>query len=123
MKKIVSIICVFIAFECSFAQSSVSVESPEAMKAKIAKLEAQIKTDMEILRSLRDENRALKREIRKLKRAELSNKISVENKDTAVVSRPKVEKIQPKVESSVSARDYEETQRKESSVWDNMFPF
>ncbi len=122
MKKIASIICVFIAFECAYAQSSTPVESPEAMKAKIAKLEAQVKTDMEILRSLRKENRALKREIRKMKRAELSNKISAENKDSNV-SRPKVEKVQPKVESNTSARDYEEIQRKESSVWDNMFPF
>ncbi len=128
MKKIILIICVFVAFESTFAQASNSSESFEVLKAKIVKLESQIKDDVEIIRALRTENRALKRELRQLKGGKVRTSSSESQKvaktrtqTTSDVKQVKAVKTQPRVESADS--DYDRPRRKDSSVWDNMFPF
>lgn len=129
MKKIVSIICFFVVAFGAFAQSSTNEqETVSALKARIVKLEAQIKDDVEIIRAIRAENRALKREIRKMRKASIvkqdeptkevvRNRQSLSERYKKTIeesSRPKVEAIEEKE----PLRD-----AKDSSIWDHMFPF
>ncbi|MBE6412814.1 MAG: hypothetical protein E7036_09745 [Opitutales bacterium] len=57
MKKIVSIICLFIFTFCAFAQTSANVsESVSALKEKVAKHKVQICENAQIIRVIRTDN-------------------------------------------------------------------
>ena len=119
MKKIALVISLFIFAIGSFAQTSTNApESVSALKEKVAKLEAQIREDAQIIRVIRSENRALKKELRKLRKAGAVNKVSTTK---AEQKAPSVETPQPKVEKIETEEKVSDP--KESSVWDNIFPF
>ncbi len=95
-----------------FGQTEKSPETVEALRAKIAKLEAQIKSDIEIIRIYRTENRELKRKIRKLTSGvKPEAKRDVEKKESV------------KEKESTKTEIQNDSPSKNSSVWDNMFPF
>lgn len=135
MKKIASIICL-LALALPFQGAYADGESAADLKAKVAKLESQLKVDAEAISALRAENRALKKQVRKLKRQQIASSVSADAKQ--VSEKPEARKAQKRAtsaesyESAVNASsrskvekiDQSEAERPaSSSVWDNMFPF
>lgn len=130
MKKIALVICLFVFTFGVFAQTSSNTpESITALKAKIAKLEAQINEDVKVIRTIRAENRALKRELRKLRRAAVGINASQKNVETKVESKAVTTQPKKAIERPVANPEVEEIESessqgpKKSSVWDHMFPF
>ena len=127
MKKIASVICLFVFALGVHAQASSNVpESVSELKAKIVKLEAQVEDAVKVIRAVRAENRALKREIRKLKKTALQANVNVENKTSANVAVEKDKALPeistlPKVEKIEQEEKSQET--KDSSFWDSILPF
>ncbi len=129
MKKIALTVFIFAAMSGAFCFAADAPETPDALKAKIAKLESQIREDVEIIRALRAENRALKRQLRGIKRtserpkkAESSAKPEAARPDAAKAAQERREAVR---ERAKSAEDAAETRPESpsSSVWDHMFPF
>lgn len=135
MKKIASIICLF-ALALPFQGAYADGESAADSKAKIAKLESQMKVDAEVISALRAENRALKKQIRRLKRQQIASSVAADPKPVAEKTEArKTQKRATSAESygnvvNASSRskvekiDAAEAERPaSSSVWDHMFPF
>lgn len=135
MKKIASIICL-LALALPFQGAYADGESAADSKAKIAKLESQLKVDAEVISALRAENRALKKQIRQLKRQQIASSVAVDSKP--VSEKTEARKTQKRAASAESYEravnassrskvekiDAAEAERPaSSSVWDNMFPF
>ncbi len=135
MKKIASIICL-LAFALPFQGAYADGESAADSKAKIAKLESQLKVDAEVISALRAENRALKKQIRRLKRQQIASSVAADPKP--VTEKTEARKTQKRATSAesygnavnassrskVEKIDAAEAERPaSSSVWDHMFPF
>ena len=148
MKKIASIICVSLLVFAAADAFSAETETIPQLKAKIAKLESQIKDDAIIIGAIRTENRELKKQIRKMKRAAAA--ASLTSADTAKMKvempsanaesaekktsprraerKSPAESYRSTVDASVAPKVVEpqETETPKpanSSIWDNMFPF
>ncbi len=135
MKKIASIICL-LALALPFQGAYADGESAADSKAKIAKLESQLKVDAEVISALRAENRALKKQIRRLKRQQIASSVAADSKP--VSEKTEARKTQKRATSAesygnavnassrskVEKIDAAEAERPaSSSVWDHMFPF
>jgi len=131
MKKIALTVFVCAAMSGAFCFAANAPETTEALKAKIAKLEAQVREDVEIIRALRAENRALKRQLRGIKKAsEQPKKVAQENpakpdaarSAAAQAAQERREAIRRRAERAEEDADLPPESPK-SSVWDHMFPF
>lgn len=135
MKKIASIICL-LALALPFQGAYADGESAADSKAKIAKLESQLKVDAEVISALRAENRALKKQIRRLKRQQIASSVAADSKP--ISEKTEARKTQKRATSAesygnavnassrskVEKIDAAEAERPaSSSVWDHMFPF
>ena len=127
MKKFLPVICLFLLVFGAANASESRDESVPQLKEKIAKLEAQLKNDAAIISAIRDENRALKRQIRKMKRAALAASLEAESS----AQRPAAaEKARAQAETQAPAATEKPTDAKSvpyspsnRSIWDNVFPF
>lgn len=135
MKKIASIICL-LALALPFQGAYADGESAADSKAKIAKLESQLKVDAEVISALRAENRALKKQIRRLKRQQIASSVAADSKP--VSEKTEARKTQKRATSAesygnaVNASSRSKVEKIDaaaaerpasSSVWDHMFPF